>query len=336
MNTHLQTTKKLLDRHFHRSKQTKLAIGIYAKNETFFSSLSDKEEDLRDVLFGLGSISKTFIGAYIAKLLDEDKLQLTDRLDHFFKLNHKGFLYPTVEQLLTHTSGYTFFIPRFKTLSSLLLYGFNKRNVYTRINDAWVLKYVNNHKPLKTHKYRYSDFNYALLSKIIEHITKKNIREVIHAYITSELALKQTLLKTYEETHADPYSWHFENDNPFVPAGAMFSTVSDMICFMKHHIYHHNYMAHVYQKYHQTSHRDIYTGFSWNAFKNGHFYWHIGGQGYYRSYVLFDTKREIAVVILATVSIDLIHIGRLGSSIYRNTKRNYGGIQELLTTYTKP
>lgn len=336
MNTHLQTTKKLLDRHFHRSKQTKLAIGIYAKKESFFTSFTDEDEDLSHVSFGLGSISKTFIGAFIAKLLRDEKLQLSDTIDQFFTLNKKRFSYPTIEQLLTHTSGYTFFIPKFKTLSSLFFYGFNQRNVYTRLDDEWMIKYVNKHQPARKHTYRYSDFNYALLSKVIESVTQKNIRDVMHEFIHTELDLKQTYYKNYDETCKDPYSWKFENNNPFVPAGCMFSTVSDMQKFMNHHLYNQHYMSYVYDKYHQTSHHDIYTGFSWNSFKNGHYYWHIGGQGYYRSYALFDTKREITVVILATVSIDLIHIGRLGSSIYRNTKRNLAGIHELLTTYIKP
>lgn len=335
MNTHIQTTKKLLDRHFHRSKHSRLALGVIAKGESFNISFSEQQEDLYQIPFGLGSISKTFIGAYIAKLIQENKLSLVDTIDVYLPLDNKAYAYPTIEQLTTHTSGYSFFIPRFKTLSSMMFYGFNKRNVYTNIDSDWVTTYLNKHKPSKIKKYRYSDFNYAILSKIIEHITESNIRDVMHVFLREELKLSQTYLADYKKTVEDPYSWNFEDDNPFVPAGCMFSTVHDMLKFMNYHIQNPNYIKHVFAKYHQTAHKDIYSGFSWNSFKNGHYYWHIGGQGYYRSYALFDTKRHIAVVILATVDIDFIHIGRLGSSIYRNVKRNYVGLNDFMKTYTR-
>jgi CubicO group peptidase (beta-lactamase class C family) len=333
MNSNIETTKKLLDKHFKRSKKSRVAIGISTKTDHYDFSYNDNSQDLLQESFGLGSISKTFLGSYLAKCIKEEKINLDDTLDKYIKLENKYIKYPTIQQLASHTSGYSFFIPRVRTLSSMLFNGFNRKNIYRNIDKNWVYQYLEKKDPSKNKKYRYSDFNYAVLAYIIESIKGENIRVLMNDYFKNEIHLENTYYGTYDSTSKDKYSWTFKDNNPFLPSGGVFSNIKDMLKFLEFQMNETEYLDISHQKYHKTNRDNIFTGFSWNSFKNGHFYWHIGGQGYYRSYSIFDKKRKIAVVILSTVDINLIHIGRLGSFIYRNAKRNHHALIDFFDNY---
>ena len=146
----------------------------------------------------------------------------------------------------------------------------------------------------KNKKYRYSDFNYAVIALVIEKIEGRPYKEVIFDYIRRDLGLTNTNYYDKKKSIDSPYSWKWKDNNPFLASGGLYSTTSDMIKFLAH-------QNNPINKYLTISHgkdvklkiRNIFSGFSWNSFYSGSFFWHIGGQGYFRSYTLFDKKREI-------------------------------------------
>ncbi len=72
-----------------------IAYRIYGKN--------GEETNVYD--YEIGSISKTFVGALCAKAINENRLSLTDSIAKYLDLGNDRY-YPTIERLLTHTSGY--------------------------------------------------------------------------------------------------------------------------------------------------------------------------------------------------------------------------------------
>ena len=332
MSKNIEDMSGLLEKHFKKSGNSIISIGIGKQDTVNYYNFNHKSDD-QEIIFGLGSISKTFIGSYLAKLVYENKISLDDTLDKYFELNDK-IAYPTILQLATHTSGYSFFIPRYPTLKVMLLNGFNKKNIYKDIEVEWIFNYLKKHKPSKSKKYRYSDFNYSVLAFIIESIEARPYKEVIVDYIRNDIGLKQTSYYNLKTSTESSYSWIWEDDNPFLAAGGLYSTISDM---MKYLIYQNDpknkYLSISHGKEVKINMKNVFSGFSWNSFYSGKFYWHIGGQGYFRSYTLFDKKREISIVILATVDINLQHIGRLGSVTYRNLKRNHNLLIDFLDEF---
>ena len=329
MSRNIDDLEKLLFKHFKKSKESNLSVGIRINNESKVYSTSGV--DINQT-YGLGSVSKTFIGTYYSKLIDEGKINLNDRIDQFLEMPVFEHC-PTIIELLTHHSGYSYFVPRIPTLRVMLFNGFNKKNLYTNISYQWVNDYLKKHKPTKIKNYKYSDFNYVLLSLIIEKIMSKPYQEVMMDFIQNELLLKSTAYYNDDSSKESLYSWIWEDDNPFKAAGGVYSTVPDMLNYLTYQI--ENPKAKAGQvKYFKTRKAEIFTGFSWNSYKNSSFYWHIGGQGRFRSYALFDIKRKISIIVLCTVNVDIQHVVRLGSNIYRNSKRNSEKLFEFLDDFS--
>jgi len=331
MSKNLDAFNDKLKIHFKKSKSSIIEVGIVCDGELRMYSLGRKTDKK---YFGLGSISKTVISTYICKMVEEGKIDLEKSIDNYLELSRKRN-YPNVLSLLTHTSGYHAFVPLNRAFMVMVFNGFNKKNIYSSIDKEWLINSVNKKRPFKTKKYRYSDYNYAILAMIIETIEERSYKDVIIEYIRTEIGMEDTYYGSPETTQEDTYSWFWNYDNPFLASGGMFSTVKDMIAFLEYQINNKDKLALSHDKYWKVRHnKSIFTGFSWNSFYNGSFFWHIGGQGRYRSYALFDLKKNISIVILSTVDINNQHINRLGSSLYRNVKRNKNLILEYLENMT--
>lgn len=328
MSRNIEEFTKYLDSHFRKSRNSILEVGIRNKENLEFFSWNNKNAKK---CFGLGSISKTAIATYICELIKDNKIDLDHTIDTYLPLK-KRKRYPTILSLLTHTSGYHGFIPFFKTMFVMITNGFNKRNIYGNVDNEWLLQSIDKKRPFRREKYRYSDYNYAVLALIIETLEKQPYKEVIINYLRNQIGMESTFYGSLQSTQYDCASWVWEDNNPFLASGGLFSTTEDMIKFLDYQINNDNLQP-ALQKYHRLNlNKNVFTGFSWNSFYKGHFYWHIGGQGCYRSYALFDTKKDISIIILATVDINIQHVNRLGSSLYRNVKRNYQLINEYLKT----
>lgn len=329
MTKNLKAFRHHFESHFRKSPGSVLEIGIQTIEETKLYSWNNPQQ-LQ--LFGLGSISKTVISTYICDMVRRDQIDLQQTIDTYLPLTKKR-RYPTIQELLTHTSGYHAFIPINPAVWVLLTHGFNKKNIYTKVDREWLMNSVNKKRPFRTKKYRYSDYNYAVLALVIEVIEQRSYKDVILDYIHETIGMHNTEYGSLELTQQDSYSWIWDGENPFLASGGMFSTTVDMLKFLTYQIEHKEELSLSHSKYHKLNlNKNIFTGFSWNSFYNGKFYWHIGGQGYYRSYALFDQKKNIVISILATVDINIQHVNRLGSSLYRNLKRNKGHIYDYLDT----
>jgi CubicO group peptidase (beta-lactamase class C family) len=333
MNKNIEELNNLLNKHFNKSKNSILSIGIKTSDKEFFYNWNTPKDN-NEMYFGLGSVSKTIISTYICEMVDRKSIELDKTIDSYLKVNPK-INYPKVIDLLTHTSGYHAFIPFRSSIWTLITKGFNKKNIYQNIDNEWLKNSLNKIRPFKKKRYRYSDYNFAVLALIIETIEKRPFKDVISDYMVNQLKMKNSFYATKEFSNKDDFSWIWEDDNPFLASGGMFSTVSDLLNFLDYQKSNQEKLMISHDKYHRTNlNKNIYTGFSWVSFYNGKFYWHIGGQGYYRSYILFNLKKDISIVILSTVDIDVQHVNRLGSSIHNNIKRNNELLYDFLQSYS--
>lgn len=97
------SAKEMID--YCLDKDSKISIAIIENGNVSYHTFgyNGEEKDLYD--FEISSISKTFVGLLCAKAVNENKLNITDSISKYLSLDNSKY-YPTVERLLTHTSGY--------------------------------------------------------------------------------------------------------------------------------------------------------------------------------------------------------------------------------------
>lgn len=182
-------------------------------------------------IFRIGSLTKQFTAAIVAKLQDEGKLSVHDRIDKyltFFPHQHA----PTLLELIHHTAGIhdgQEDCVHLKTMSQIDI----AKGIATQAKlydfmpgSAWL----------------YSNANYILLGAVIESVTKKQLSEVAIQLIFEPLKLKDTRFDSCAEIvkgRVSGYSLSQSSASPYINAayvpieqaggaGAMRSTSRDL------------------------------------------------------------------------------------------------------------
>jgi len=216
-------------------------------------------------------------------------------------------------------------------VTTLITTGFSRRNFYRNLNGEWLDKNLKKQRIGKK-KYLYSDYNYAVLGRIIELVEGDKLKNLMDVYF-KKMGMNNT--SYFDEKTIDKKSWNWLEGNPFLASGGVRTTVEDMQKFLKYQLNNiDRFLSIGFEKYIDEGKKDIYSSFSWNSFKNSNFYWHHGAMGFYRSSILIDTKRSIGVIVMATISGKRIQrMGCLSSGIYRNMKRNESKLIEFISDF---
>lgn len=140
----------------------------------------------KDTIFDVASLSKIFTATAAMKLYEEGYFELDDPVaDYIPEFSQNGKENVTIRQLMTHTSGFTAWIPLYtigETREDRLQY---------------VFQYPLDNLPGKT--YTYSDLNMITLGEIIERISGKGLDEFIKEKITEPLKMKDTMYNPSEK-----------------------------------------------------------------------------------------------------------------------------------------
>jgi len=159
----------------------------------------------------IASVGKTFTAVAVLKLVQEQRLSLSDSLQKFFP----GLPYPgiTVKMLLSHRSGlpnYLYFMSQGK-----------KWDKEKCAHNQDVLQFMYTEKPNRSFspgtRFSYSNTNYVLLALIIEQVTGLSYPEYMKQQIFTPLQMHDTYVFTLADTgRATPSfnynSAHWEND----------------------------------------------------------------------------------------------------------------------------
>ena len=182
-------------------------------------------------IFGIASISKTFVGTAIMQLVEDGQLELDRDVNNYlktFQLRYKFNDSITVKHLLTHTAG------------------FDERNIGTAVRtekDVISLsRYLKKRMPPQIRPagevITYSNHGYALLGLIVEEVSGLPFHEYVRKKILQPLEmnysgyrrqaeLKENYVTSYlqKDEQLIPYKPNFQL---YYPAGSMSSTASDM------------------------------------------------------------------------------------------------------------
>ncbi|MDM5224658.1 serine hydrolase [Cytobacillus sp. NJ13] len=152
----------------------------YRYTDDKFTEAQNPIEMKEDTIFDLASISKIFTTTAAMILYDEGRFQLDDPVAKYIpEFAENGKENVTIRQLMTHTSGFTAWIPLYSQGSS--------REDRMQI----VFKYPLANEPGEA--YTYSDLNMITLGALIERLSGQSLDEFVKKRVTNPLGMKDTM-----------------------------------------------------------------------------------------------------------------------------------------------
>ena len=249
----------------------------------------------------LASLTKPFTAMGILKLLEQhDSLSLNASLGNIFKTLPESWKAVTIFHLLTHTSG----IPNhFGDLDAVPV-----EETFEEIEKVFKLEKDSQLKSTPGETYRYNNFGYVLLGRIIEVVSSKLYSDYLKEYIFDPLAMNHTKYddpRTIIEYRSEGYKigkLGLQNDALKDPAayaaGGLLSTTDDLLKWSK------ALKANLILS--QDSRKQMFTpfksnyGLGWQIVqkKGKTMYNHNGSSHGYDTRIVFYPKENIFIAVL--------------------------------------
>jgi D-alanyl-D-alanine carboxypeptidase len=175
-------------------------------------------------LYGIGSITKTFVAVVVLQLVDEGRLDLerpvTDYVPRLRDMHIANVGTATLAQLMNHTSG----IPSWEDDSRWIR---DARGASIDPSRRWQptdsLAYIDGKPALSSPgaEYHYANTNYTLLGLAVEAVTGQPLASEITRRILAPLGLHDTYLEGYQSEPTDrrPSRYHFDTETFRTTAG---------------------------------------------------------------------------------------------------------------------
>lgn len=282
-------------------KNGKMIYDVYGKNGIALP----KEEHIYEI----GSITKTFTTSLLCKAISEGRIGLDNSIDKYLSLKKKDY-YPTIKRLVTHTSGYKGYYFEKPMISNFL----HKQNDFNGISREMLLERLGKiNLEDADYSFKYSNFGISTVGVVLEQIYNKDYTPLMNDYISNDLGLANTKisngfgdLKNY---------WKWSESDAYLPAGSILSNITDMMQYAQIQMREipeylsiaHETLAEVNASTASSEKMGIQidaVGAGWVLDKENNIVWHNGGTGNYNSYIGFDKKNQIGVVILSNLPPD--------------------------------
>jgi len=286
-----------------------------------------------DTIFEIGSITKVFTTALLADMESDGLLSLNDPVEDFIDIQIPEYngQKMTLYHLATHTAG---FPPAPSNLYSTEPIAFleqlqNPYKNYTENNLYEYLIQFDPSYPFGT-KIEYSNTGIALLGKVLEEVSEMPYQQLLQERVLEPLDMNKTsMFLNFEDnqTWAQGYNqsgvatphWEFQ---AIAPAGAICSTLSDMLIFLKANI-DQDYssisepLAECHTPQFEGPYKDyekFTVGLGWIILPLEEtekiMVWHNGGTGGFRSFLGFVKETETGVIVLSNSACSVDDIGR--------------------------
>lgn len=291
-----------------------LTVGILRDGNASFTVYGSDNEVLphTEHVYEIGSISKTFTGALLCREIVAGRMSLSDPLVKYLPdVTVEEAL--TLEKLVTHTSGlkseYDLSIPA-------LIGTFRGKNALTGITVPDLVRQLNAQTTdfSKAAPFSYSNFGIALVGAALENELGVPFTTAMNDFIRNDLQLKNTVISTGDPNEGDLGNlWQWRADDGYLPAGALLSTIGDMLQYAAMNLAGEpGYLKECQRELTPaTVNNPMYDSFgiridgvgtTWIHDHSAEIIWHNGGTGNYNSYLALDPARDLAVVLLVNRS----------------------------------
>lgn len=285
-----------------------ITVGIIQNGQSSFKVYGENGKELSANLhtYEIGSLTKTFTAALINRAAAEGKINLDDTIDHYLPLS-SGREYPTIKELLTHTSGYKGYYFESPMISNF----FNGKNDFYGITKEMVLHKADRLNQAKEeHHFTYSNYGYALLGLVLESVYDTDYTTLVNHFAQNELGLTDTKISDKSGDLGNYWDWNA--DDAYLSAGAITSNISDMLSYAQMQLEGgpyfdkcHTSLETIDASTENYKMMGIYMdeiGMAWIIDKENGIIWHNGGTGDYNCYLGFDPETETAVVVLSNLA----------------------------------
>ena len=289
-------------------KDARITVGIIKDGKSSFTVYGADAQVLpaENHIYEIGSLTKTMTAALVSKAVGEGKLSLNATIDAYLPLS-EGKNYPTIEELLTHTSGYSAFYFETPMIGTF----FSGKNSFYGISRDMVLekcKSLNMNKD--SYGFTYSNYGYAVLGLVLEAVYSKDYTALLNEYVQKELGMTSTKIS---ESNGDLGKyWDWNEDDGYLSAGAVTSNINDMLRYAKLQLEGkaefaqcHKSLKAIDASSESYKTMGIYMdeiGMAWLIDRKNRIIWHNGGTDDYNCYLGFCPDSGIAVVVLSNLS----------------------------------
>lgn len=271
-------------------------VTVYGKNGAVLPN--DKH------LYEIGSLTKTFTAALAAQAVDEGRLRLDTTLDAYLPLPEENH-YPTIAQLLTHTSGYAGYYMEMPMIGNKL----SGRNDFCGVTDDMTLRTLETLSIGQAYApFIYSNFGYAALGLALERVYDADYTALVNQYAQS-LGLDSTRISDGVPLQN---GWDWRTNDAYLSAGALVSDINDMLRYAEMQLSQqgafgqcHEKMKQINASSAQNAFMDIHMdgiGMAWLLDEKNNIIWHNGGTGHYNCYLGISTDKNAAVVVLSNLA----------------------------------
>ncbi|HEX8176182.1 MAG TPA: serine hydrolase [Pyrinomonadaceae bacterium] len=304
-----------------------IVVGLVSSKGTRVISYGKPALDSRaelngDTVFEIGSITKVFTSILLADMVARGEVNLNDPISKYLPKNVKvparNGREITLLDLATHTSG----LPRLPGN----LKPADPNNPYVDYTVTQLYEFLSGYALPRDigEKYEYSNLGVGLLGHILSLRAGMSYETLVATRITKSLGMENTRAKLSPQMQARLAIGYDQGGSPVTPwdfdtlagAGALRSTVNDMLKFLAANMgLNKSALLPVMQKAHAmqraTGTPNLSIGLGWHILSNSgtEIIWHNGGTRGYHSFIGFDRKKGLGVVVLSNSASDIDDIG---------------------------
>ncbi|KGP72917.1 serine hydrolase domain-containing protein [Pontibacillus yanchengensis] len=337
----------LTEKELRKAKNGSIAIGVVTKEGRFYDGQfydEPNETNVKDMIFEIGSTTKTFTSLLLAKMVVEGTISLDDPIVKY-KPEYKKSLVNngkeiTFRHLSTHLSG----LPRedMKVLRKRMKQDEDaKHNVFKYYTTEDLHRFFTDY-PLKKHigkKWGYSNLGVGLLGNVLCDILGEDYETAITEQILTPFGMMDTFV-TVKDENLNRYTTSYNAKGERIPqieipatpgAGILKSTLHDMLTYLEYqmgmrdtHLKDAVSLSH--QIHGNTPSKKTKMGLGWFIEKKE---WctepiiHHGGTTLgFHTYCGFLKERGIGIVVFSTIQLKLIRLLKIALSLEDNVNAN--------------
>ena len=251
------------------------------------------------------SLTKTITASMIAQAVQDGLLDIDDTTDKYLDLPQSN-TYPTIRDLLTHTSGYK----EYYFESPMVGNFFSGRNSFCGITDEMLINTLGKLDVKDADKsWRYSNFGFAVLGKLLEAVYDREYTDIANDLLL-ELGMTNSHISTCEGDLGNYWDW--EPEDAYLSAGAVVSDIDDMLVYAQLQLDNEGIFALAHDTLKEVNATpDDYAmldirvdamGMAWIIDEEHGFIWHNGASGNYNCYLGICPATQTGVVVLSNLS----------------------------------
>lgn len=286
-----------------------ITVGTIQNGEASYRVYGENGQELPPELhtYEIGSLTKTVTAGLIGKAVAEGKISsIEDTIETYLPLPD-GNAYPTIRELLTHTSGYKGYYFEPPMISNFL----TGRNDFFGITKEMVLDRARNLSMDKENcGFVYSNYGYAVLGLVLESVYGADYTSLANDFLQNALGLTGT--KVSDQSGDLGNYWEWAANDAYLPAGSVTSNISDMLSYARMQLDDDPYFSQCHKslqtinastkEYQAMGIEMDEIGMAWIIDRKHGIIWHNGGTGSYNSYMGFHPETKTAVVVLSNLA----------------------------------